>query len=519
MRIINWVRVMVLVAFALTMVGVAPARAEWLKAETEHFVIYGDTSEGELREYARKLERFHAMMERFMPPSKPDIVAPKLDIHITDGLAQMRQIWPTMPDTVAGFYSRNYDGIYAVSDERRGGDETLFHEYAHHYMFQHLNEAYPGWFIEGFAEYFAPSDMRMGQIKYGLWRDGRVLTLGDTQGWVPMEDVLRSRLTMRSARRGGAYYAQAWLLTHYMLGSPERNRQLSAYLAAVGRGADPIEALNTHLGTTPDELGRAMRSYLGRGITTYRLAEALPVAQVEVTRLPRSTGETLWLGLRAARSVAEADRPALLARATAIAARYPGDLAAGLTLAKVQRAVEDPAAARQTLEGVIAAHPDSAEARWLMATLLMDEADDADDAARTTALQRQARSHLSAAYEAAPLDFRVYRALARSRRGAANFPTDSDFATLESAYALAPQLPDNGIQYARVLMTRGQYAEAVIVLSPLANNPHAGGDLAPLRRQLDEARAGAGLPPLGGDAAPEADEEPAPPAEEDEAGD
>lgn len=502
---------------ATTVFTPGSARAEWLKAETEHFIIYGDTREGEIREYGRKLERFHAMLERFMPPSKPDIVAPKLDIYITDGLSQMRQIWPAMPDTVAGFYSRSYDGIYAVSDERRGGDETLFHEYAHHYMFQHLNEAFPGWFIEGFAEYFAPSDMRMGQIKYGLWRDGRVRTLADAQGWVPMEDVLRSRLAMGSARRGGAYYAQAWLLTHYMLGSPERNGQLSAYLAAVGRGADPVEALSVHMGMTPDELGRAMRSYLGRGITTYKLAEALPVADVGVTRLPRSTGETLWLGLRATRTVAEADRPALLARAAAIAERHPGDLAAGLALAKVQRAVEDPDAARLTLEGLIAAHPGAAEARWLMATLLMDEADDAGDAGRASTLQRQARGHLAAAYEAAPLDFRVYRALARNRRGAPNFPTESDFAILESAYALAPQLPGNGVDFANVLMTRGHYAEAVVVLSPLANNPHGGGDLAPLRKQLDEARVAAGLPALGGDAAPEPedqDEEPAAPEEE-----
>lgn len=179
------------------------ARAEWLRAESPHFVIYGDKSEGEIREYARKVERFHAMLERFMPPRNAEIVAPKLNVYITNGLADMRQIWPGMPDTVAGFYSRSYDGIYAVSDDRRGGDETLFHEYAHHYMYQHQNDAYPGWFVEGFAEYFAPSDMRMGQIRYGLWRDGRVQALNDPRDWVPMEDLLRSRLRMGSARQGG----------------------------------------------------------------------------------------------------------------------------------------------------------------------------------------------------------------------------------------------------------------------------------------------------------------------------
>jgi hypothetical protein len=476
------------------------ARAEWLKAETEHFIIYGDTSEGEIREYARKVERFHAMLERFMPPRNASIIAPKLDIYITNGLSEMRQVWPDMPDTVAGFYSRSYDGIYAVSDERRGGDETLFHEYAHHYMYQHQNEAYPGWFVEGFAEYFAPSDMRMGQIRYGLWRDGRVLSL--TQGqWVPMEDVLRSKLATVSASRRGAYYAQAWLLTHYMLGSPERQRQMSAYLAAVGRGADPVEALNQHAGMTPEQLTRNLRSYLGRGITTYKLGEALPVATVEVSRLPRSAGEALWLALRASRDMPEDERAALLTRANAVAARYPGDLLAGLALAKAQRAGEEPTAALTTLEALIAAHPENAEARWLIATVLLDQAEEAEDAGGASALRRQAQRHLAVAYEQDPMDFRVYRALARARRGAANYPNDSDFATLESAYALAPQLPSNGVDYAAALMERGRNLEAVVVLAPLANNPHGGSGQSELRRRLNEARVAGGLPALD-DAAP-----------------
>lgn len=301
-----------------------------------------------------------------------------------------------------------------------------------------------------------------------------------------------------------------------MLGSPERNRQFSAYLDAIRRGTDPVDALTQHVGTSPEDLGSAMRSYLSRGITTYKLTEALPVAAVEVTALPPSAGDALWLNLRATRSISEANRPIVLARAKAVAERYPGDLLAGLALAKVQRAVEDPVAARDTLQSLISAHPDNAEARWLMATLLMDQADDEDDPARKSALKGQAMGHLAVAYEAAPLDFRVYRALARNRRGAASFPNESDFQTLKSAYELAPQLPANGIDYAEVLMTRGQAPDAVDVLSPLANNPHGGSNQAELRKRLDAARVAAGLPSLAGEVPPpEPEEESAPPGDED----
>jgi hypothetical protein len=487
----------------------ATARADWLQAETEHFRVHGDMSEGDLRDYARKVERFHAMMERFMPPRRQDIVAPKLDVYVTDGRSQMRQIWPTIAESVGGFYSRGYEGIYAVADERDGGgDTTLFHEYAHHYMFQHQNEAYPGWFVEGFAEYFAPSDLRMGKIEYGLWREGRLYSLAQRNNWVPMEDVLRSRLQVRSPETAAAYYAQAWLLTHYMLGSAERNRQMSAYLGAVMRGADPIEALTEHVGTTPDQLERDMRTYFSTGMTTYKLQEALPVAEVTIKRMPRSAGDVLFLNLRAAREVPEEDRAGLLRQAQTAAARHPGDRLAAFTLAKVQRAVGDRAAARATLETLVASHPRDSEALWLLSTILIDQADDAEDADRL-ALKRQANAHLAVAYDVDPLDFRIYRALARNRRDAANYPTDSDMAILESAYALAPQLPANGMDYARALMTRDRHAEAAVILAPLASNPHGGS--AEAQQLLAEARQKAGLTPAPVEAAPPAPESEAEP--------
>lgn len=506
MRVLNGLRALGL-AMAASLLIAAPARADWLKAETEHFIIHGDMGEGELREYARKVERFHAMMERFMPPKRADIVAPKLAIYVTDGPSEMRRIWPDMPGTVGGFYTRGYEGIYAVADQRRGdGDTTLFHEYAHHYMFQHQNEAYPGWFVEGFAEYFAPSDMRMGQIRYGLWRDGRLRSLALNTSWVPMEDVLRSRLRIRSPESGAAYYAQAWLLTHYMLGSPERNRQLSAYLGAVMRGADPVEALQEHVGKTPDELERDLRTYFHTGITTYRLQEALPVAEVSVSRMPRSAGDVLLLGLRASRDIPEADRERVVREARAAVARHPGDRLATFTLARVLRAVGELDEAQATLEGLVQTAPRDSEALWLLATILQDRADKIEDEAEALALKRQANAHLATAYDADPFDFRIYRALARNRRGSANYPTDSDVAVLESAYALAPQLPANGVDYARALMTRDRPLEAVVVLAPLANASHGGDSLRPVRDLLAEARLKAGLEPVSTEAPPDADD-------------
>lgn len=492
---------------ALTVFAATPVRAEWLKAETEHFVIVGDTSNRAISEYARKVERFHAMLARFLPPERDDgLLQPKLWIYLAEGRDDLQTIWPEVRRGVGGFYSRSDDRIYAVVDvTNEESDYTLFHEYAHHYMFQYHNKAYPGWFVEGFAEYFAPSDMRMGRIRYGLYREGRIYSLQQRNAWVPMDDVLRSRLPPGSAERGAAYYAQAWLLTHYMLGAPERHQQFQGYLTAVARGDDPIDALAANIGRTPDQLGTDIRSYLGRGITVFTLQEALPNATVTVTPLPRSTGAVIWLDLRSARGLGD-DGAALVAQAQGIVDRNPDDRLPLVTLAKLQRKSGELAAARTTLERVIALQPEDAEARWLMGSVLTALADEADDDAQRLQLRRQAMTHLGAGYEADPLDYRIYLAMLKNRQEALGFPSDNDVVIAESAFRMAPQLGTTAFEVARLLMRKERYLDAVYVLGPLANNPHGGESLAPVRQLLAEAREKAGLNAIELETAPEAPE-------------
>lgn len=358
--------------------------------------------------------------------------------------------------------------------------------------------------MEGFAEYLAPSDLRMGRMRYGLWSEGRLNSLAQTNGWIPMRTVLSARPNLGS-RQGSAYYAQAWLLTHYMLGTPERKRQFSAYLAAVGRGEESVAAFEEQTGQTPEQLTTSLRSYLGRGVTVYTLTQAFPVADVTVTALPASTEDAIWLDLRSMRALGD-DKDALLQRVHAMAARHPGERLPTVTLAKYLIKAELPAEAIRTLEPVIAADPADAEALWLMASAEMDVADETEDAAARTALMRQALRRLGAAYEADPFDFRIYMAMSRNRQGAPGYPSDNDLTIAESAYRLAPQLGSTAMRAAQVLMAKEKYLEAVQVLSPLANNPHDGGDLTSVRDLLAQARERAGLEPLSMEAPPAVEE-------------
>lgn len=497
MSFFNLLRTAALAVAALVAFGAAPAHAEWRKATTEHFVIYGDASEGALRNYAQKVERFDHLLRTWFPPRDPSLIAPRLPIYLADGRDDMMRIWPDIPANVGGFYTPGEERIFAVTGgSGPDNDRTLFHEYAHHYMNQNLTGAYPGWFVEGFAEFFATADLTPGHMRVAVHDPGRVnsLTLSPNS-WMPMAQVLRSR-SFDTGSRGHFYYAQSWALTHYLMSTPERRAKLGLYLAAVMSGRDPVDALEGTIDRTPDQLQDDVRRYMRGSINFLSQAYEFPSAQVMVERLSPAEADMIWLDLRLARFVPEPLRAGNLTEAQRVAARHPGDPFAARVLAQAYLDMQQPDEAVRVMTPVVEAHPDEPLGLRFFAVTLMDAGDKAredGDSDRRDALYLQARQALGRAYAADAMDYRTYLALARNRRGEAGYPNDNDLAVLITGAELAPQISSLRFQTAQALMHRGNYAEAVAYLLPLANNPHGGENLQGVRDMLREAIEKAGM--------------------------
>ena len=489
--------------FALT-AAAAPAQADWLKAESPHFIVYGDVGEGDMRAYVRKVERFDALL-RIWFPVQTDIEPSKLSIYLADGRSDMRKIWPDMPANVGGFYTPGEERTFAVTGGRgMENDHTLFHEYGHHFMHQYLTAAYPGWFVEGFAEYFATADLTPGHMRVGLPSQGRMYSL--TQGfnsWLPMSTVLRSR-SSEIGSKGHLYYAQSWALTNYFMSTPERRAALGRYLAAVMDGGDPTTSLQATTGRTPDQLQNDVFSYLGSGVKYLSQDHEFTPAEVTITRMPPSAKDLVWLDLRLARFVPENLRAGNLAEAERAAARYPGDAMAARVLAQAHLDLQQDEQAVEVLTTAVDAGLDDPQTLRMQAVALMDFGDSVEEADpdRKSQLYGRARSSLSRAYQADATDYRIYLALSRSREDAPGFPTDNDLETLRLGASLAPQVPGLTLRTARALMARERYAEAIRYLTPVANNPHGGEGLAPIRALLAEARLKSGLAPVDDDGPP-----------------
>src|SRR4029453_12382049 len=122
--------------------------------------IYGDQDEAAARKFAERLERFHDSMAYVYKKaqSKPG-PSNRVTIFVVSSSAQVRKILGTKDRYLGGTYIPRAGACVALVPTIKASsysERTLFHEYAHHFIIGSLTAgAYPRWFTEGFAEFFA----------------------------------------------------------------------------------------------------------------------------------------------------------------------------------------------------------------------------------------------------------------------------------------------------------------------------------------------------------------------------
>lgn len=519
MRALTILKTVAGAAVASIMLVAGPVHAEWRRAETAHFIVYGNVSERQIRLYAQRAERFDTLLRTYYPITV-DHEIPKLEIFLADGPRDMNLAAPGIGSSVAGYYTPNNGRIHAVvNTDAISGDVVLFHEYAHHFMFQMQSNAYPSWFVEGFAEYYASAEIKPDTINFGSPHPGRMYALNQgANSWARMEDVLKWKYTASGRYPAFFYYAQAWAMTHYFMSTPERIRMLGQYLAAVVQGQDSVEAMRAATGRTPEQLQNDVRMYMSGPVNILTPQIDIPIPEVAISTLSTAESALAWLDLRLdgetvieepeeedggtrkseaqkareARERAE-ERADLIRDSFAAAARYPDDPTAIRVAARAHRLSHDPAAALTTLEPLLSDSSTDAAALRIAAMALLDQVRETTDAAEGTRLRRRASGYLARAMDADPLEFQNYLGLNDTRRGQPRYPTDNDISTLEVAVALAPQSFDARLRLGEAYMARAMTGEVAQVLTPVANSPHRSSYTRRAREMINAARTAQGL--------------------------
>lgn len=468
-----------LVAGALPLAFAQPAAADWAKFESPNFIVYSDAHPSSVKRQVETLELFDTLLRSKQGIDSKEPVRRKLPIYLLAESRDIRRITPSMNRNVAGFYTAGPDDIYAVADFQRNDMQTLQHEYVHHFMLARFPYGYPAWLIEGYAEYFMTFSWNGEVMEVGDYNRNRAAWLM-YEGWLPFTTLLKSRPSeLQTDEQVAMYYAQAWALTHYMMSDPARQKQLDAYIRAVGGGADPVAAMEKVTGQSVGTFTSTLRKYLKKFPYQKIVLPDLKMPQVTVTPLPSGIGPVLLITQRLKSDNGQdapddkTDGPVLLADARAAAARLPGVREAELLQARAEVKLGDVAVAERILEARLARDPQDVETLQIAAFAKIKTAQDAP-AERRSKLLAEARSLAGRAHKADPDSYQTLIAFIQAREGAPGYPNANDLNVLRDALDLAPQVDELRLAASRGLMEASEFKLAADVLKPVAFDPHGG---------------------------------------------
>lgn len=463
------------------------AEAKWLRADTDNFIIYSEGSERDLRDFATNLQRFDSTLRfRFKVPVGKD--ASPLPIYLLSRAEDAGRLMSgKRGSSIAGFYTPDPEGSYAVSNRQEVGgrlgtdqsQQTLFHEYAHHFMKRYVHVALPAWFIEGFAEYYSTVDFtRDGKAEIGRPAYGRAYGLLEMPK-IPAERLLLERPgAMRDSGQTDVYYGRAWILTHMLYNDPARVGQLGAYIDAINRGEDGKKAAIDAFGDLA-QLDKDLNRYLVRPITYRTSAEPIAISGA-ITITPLSVAEDALTPLRLERMSADNDEDRLVKVRDALrrlSTLYPGDAGVWFELAMAEWEIDeekrDLAAVRTATDRAIAINATHVRANVLLGRLLAIELDKKNDF--SAAAWRDARKPIALANRTDPDDPVPLYAYFESFVAQGVNPPDIAIQGLAQAFALAPENIQTRITYAFALANKGEYDTAIQLAKSVAFDPHGGG--------------------------------------------
>jgi len=479
-------------------IAAAPANAAWNQASSKHFVIYADDKPNRLADFATRLERFDRAARDLLKMDDP---------VVGDGNRVTIYVFPTVADVqklangdkfLAGFYTGRASGSLAYIGKKNdnsdmGADTILFHEYSHHLMMQQLDQPYPEWYVEGFAEFLStPKFEKDGSVMIGAPPQHRAWGLfnGDQLSLDSMLGESYGDITKLSTELRESVYGRGWLIAHYLTMEPSRSGQLGRYVLEISNGTAPLKSAQDSFGDLK-QLDRDIDKYLHRStIQTFRITPHDAPPTVTVTPLSEGAAAVVQLRGRIKYGLKGADLDQAAAQVRAIEARYPGDELVEATLAEAELDTQHAAAAEAAADRAIKADPKNTEALVLKGRAMADRAEALQDDKARDALFERARETFIAANKLDSEDPEPLMEFYKAFLSEGIRPNANAIAALHYASDLAPQDLGLRLNSAIAYLMENKPQQARTALIPVAYSPHEPGAAAVARRMIAKIDAG-----------------------------
>lgn len=457
----------------------SPASAAWHEAKTKHFIIFADTTPGELRSYATKLERFDQAARMARQIGDPPLTdANRLTIYLLGEVDELDRVVGS-GSGVYGLYVTRAAGSFAFVAKKTGrrdgdlnSDIIFFHEYAHHLMLQNMAAALPAWLVEGFAEFFSTARITEdGSVTFGAAANHRATGVLSLNNYLTLPEMVGSKYKRLSAWQWELIYGRGWLLTHYLTFEPSRRGQLDRYVAGIQNGQSALDSAKAAFGDLK-QLDRELNRYATRrqisGIVVK--PEQAQLGPVSIRPMSAAEAAIMPVRMRSDYGVSRRASRQLAAQARKIAAAFPTDPFVQTTLAEAEYDARNYPAAIAAAERAMAADPANSRALIFKGRALMEIAKGNPANADWAAI----RAWFTRANRIDPEDPEPLMLFYEGFVAAGARPTANAVKGLLYALAQAPQDDQLRMMAVRQLLADGRLSEAKREFAPLAFDPHAG---------------------------------------------
>lgn len=476
------------------------ANGHWLRAESQHVIVYSDETAEILRRTVNDLEALDQTL-RAIYGDRAGASSRKFPIYLVrapeiDAMANpaYRRFLPDAPITSLSMDVAEVDDIFAVvvrDDftffgvvDKTAGDDVVLGAYALHFFSENFPFRQPRWLTKGAAIYYSSADIHEDGVTVGhtpaLFDDSVV---SRDLGRIP--DIIAETGDDWSYAERQRFDAQSALLVRYLWADPGRKAKLATYLDRIEGGEHDVKAVWAEVFGAPiEKLPDALRAFLRQEavVTTIPRSSVRP-PEARIRRMPAGADD-LILELQQMKTGFVADRPGLLRKIRRGAARRPDERYSRQALARAEITLGDRDKGERLLEQLLAEDAGNLEALRLMGTSKLYRAAATTDRPRKLELLAAARGYLVRADAAEPNDYQTLFLLAQTMVDN-DAPTPERLALLRRAVGLAPEVTKIRIVAAVAFLKADDARTAFDLLKPISADPNGGLAAVQARKVLD----------------------------------
>ncbi len=265
---------------------------KWLRVQTENFTIYSGAAEKTAKLIAANLERLRKTLTLLTSAMTVNAPVPTAVFLFKNDKAFEPYIFRVRDKTpaLAGYFLARSDGNYIAMSAEREASRIIFHEYLHFFMNNNLPSV-PLWLNEGLAEYYSTfsSDDDNANIGFPirnhldyLQTQHTILKAGYMMPLHQLFAVQEGAIFHEEETRQGIFYAQSWLLVHYLMQGEEGKLrpQFLQFFTLLAKGRSQDQAFAEAFSLDKTQLEKNLQKYLRQSRFNYT---QLTSTQLDIT--------------------------------------------------------------------------------------------------------------------------------------------------------------------------------------------------------------------------------------------